>query len=104
MVMEKVEAFAKQGVEAIETGAERVVENVVETVHEVEREIESVISDQYGETPLPEPQGVPSSEIANLITNINQVNLKSIFEDQVANCDKERFFLSMPASNLIMPK
>ena len=91
MVMEKVEAFAKQGVEAIETGAERVVENVVETVHEVEREIESVISDQSIETPLPEAQGVPTSEIANLITNINQVDLNSIFEDQVKNCDKEGF-------------
>ena len=91
--MEKVEAFAKQGVEAIESGAEKVVENVVETVQEVEKEIESVISDQSSATvedPLPQPKDIPSRDIANLITNINQVNLDDIFADQVKNCDKER--------------
>ena len=91
--MEKVEAYAKQGVEAIESGAEKVVENVVETVQEVEKEIESVISDQSlatVEDPLPQPKDIPSRDIANLITNINQVNLDDIFADQVKNCDKER--------------
>lgn len=91
LVMEKVEAYAKQGVEAIESGAEKVVENVVETVQEVEKEIESVIGDQSlatVEDPLPQPKDIPSRDIANLITNINQVNLDDIFADQVKNCDK----------------
>lgn len=91
LVMEKVEAFAKQGVEAIESGAEKVVENVVETVQEVEKEIESVIGDQSQanvEEPLPPPTDIPSRDVANLITNINQVNLDDIFADQVKNCDK----------------
>ena len=92
LVMEKVEAFAKQGVEAIESGAEKVVENVVETVQEVEKEIESVIGDQSQanvEEPLPPPTDIPSRDVANLITNINQVNLDDIFADQVKNCDKD---------------
>jgi len=72
-VMEKVEQYAKQGVNAIESKASSMVE--------------SVLGEQNKpESPIAQPNDIPSNDVAMLISTINPIDLDDIYKSQVQQC------------------
>lgn len=76
-VMEKVENYAKKGVNAIESKATNVAANVVGLINE---------NDAVTEVPLPPVLDIPSNDVAALISTINPIDLEKIYKSQVQEC------------------